>query len=58
VISRVGKIGTRLATARLADAEFAWAAPRRRKGEEVKDMKVKTNLKAGGSRYIPPTGGH
>lgn len=23
-------------------------------GEEVREMKVKTNLKAGGSRYIPP----
>jgi hypothetical protein len=26
--------------------------------EGGEDMKVKTNLKAGGSRYVPPTGGH
>jgi hypothetical protein len=54
VISRVGKIGTRLAAARLADAEVRVGRPEAAQGEEVTDMKVKTNLKAGGSRY---TGG-
>jgi hypothetical protein len=56
VISRVGEIGTRLATARLAGAEVCMGSPEAAQGEEVKDMKVKTNLKAGGGSLPSGTG--